>query len=231
MRPITCLLIVLFLAVVSTSAQSGRRIQTATAPPPVQLPQVHQTQEQPRPDESDSKGYSESMSNSGRQTLSAAAKRKSESPSGSDPKPATPEPAPADGEDVIKVETNLVTIPVSVSDRNGYFVTGLADRNFTIFENGVEQKIEYFGTTDKPFTVVLLIDVSPSTQYKIEEIQAAAWAFVQQLLAHDKVMVIQFDSRVDVLAETTGDREKIQRRSEKRGSATELLFMTPSITP
>ena len=80
---------------------------------------------------------------------------------------------------MIKVETSLVTIPVSVSDRNGFFIPNLQQKDFKIFEDGLEQEIAYFGKTDQPFTVVLLIDVSPSTSYKIEEIQAAAAAFVR----------------------------------------------------
>lgn len=127
---------------------------------------------------------------------------------------------PADGTDeseVIKVDTNLVTIPVSVSDRDGFYVANLGEKNFKIFEDGVEQKIEYFGRSDKPFTVVLLIDVSPSTIYKIEEIQAAAAAFVQQLLPHDQVMVIEFDSSVHVLTELTADRDKINKAIRKTG--------------
>ena len=71
-----------------------------------------------------------------------------------------------DGE-IIKVETNLVTMPVSVLDRNGRFVSGLRQRDFHIFENNMEQKIEYFASVEQPFTVVLMIDVSPSTQYHI----------------------------------------------------------------
>lgn len=118
---------------------------------------------------------------------------------------------PAGGEDVIKVDTNLITIPVSVFDRNGLYIPNLKQGDFKIFEDGKEQEIAYFGTTDKPFTVVLLIDTSPSTEYKIEEIQRAAIAFVNQLKSVDKVMVIEFDGNVHVLSEVTGDRQKIYK--------------------
>ena len=65
--------------------------------------------------------------------------------------------------------------------------------------------------------MVLLIDVSSSTEYKIEEIQQAAIAFVNQLKPQDNVMVIQFDERVSVLAETTDDREKIYKAIRRTG--------------
>ncbi len=110
-----------------------------------------------------------------------------------------------DGE-VIKIETNLVTMPVSVLDRDGRFISGLNQKDFQIFENGVAQKIEYFQSVEQPFTVVLMIDVSPSTAYKINEIQDAAIAFVTQLRRDDKVIVISFDERVNVLSQATNNR-------------------------
>ena len=61
-------------------------------------------------------------------------------------------------EDTITVETNLVTIPVSVFDRNGLYIPNFQKSNFKIFENGKEQEIEYLATSDKPFTVILLLD-------------------------------------------------------------------------
>src|SRR4030095_12664632 len=119
-------------------------------------------------------------------------------------------PTPAD-DDVVKVETNLITIPVSVFDRHGLYMPDLRKEDFTIFEDGKEQQIEYFGTTEKPFTVVLLLDTSPSTEYQIDEIRAAAKAFVDQLKSQDKVMVIEFDGNVHVLTEATGDRPAIYK--------------------
>jgi VWFA-related protein len=120
-----------------------------------------------------------------------------------------PADAAAADEDVLKIESNLVTIPVSVFDRSGLYIPNLRQTDFKIFENGAEQEIAYFGTSEKPFTVILLIDVSPSTSYKIDEIRSAATAFVEQLKAQDSVMVIEFDASVDVLTEATNDRPKI----------------------
>lgn len=129
-----------------------------------------------------------------------------------------------DGDDVVKVETNLVTIPVSVFDRNGLYIPGLAKENFRVFDNGVEQQIEYFGTSDKPFTVVLLIDTSPSTNYKIREIRDAARAFVDQLKPQDRVAVVEFDGNVQILTLPTTNRQEIYRGIERAdfGSGTAL---------
>lgn len=119
-------------------------------------------------------------------------------------------PVEDDENEVIKVETNLVAIPVSVLDRDGRFISGLQQRDFQIFENGVQQKIEYFQSVEQPFTVILMIDVSPSTQYRIDEIQDAAIAFVNQLRPADRVMVISFDERVHVLSPLTNNRNVLR---------------------
>jgi Ca-activated chloride channel family protein len=110
----------------------------------------------------------------------------------------------------IKIETNLITIPVSVLDRDGRFISGLQQKDFQIFENGVKQQIDYFASVEQPFTVVLLIDVSPSTEYRIDEIQDAAIAFVNQLRRDDKVMVISFDEHVRVLSQATNNRNVLR---------------------
>lgn len=118
---------------------------------------------------------------------------------------------PANTDEVLTVDTSLVTIPVSVFDRNGLYIPNLLQSDFKIFEDDAEQEIAYFGTADKPFTVILLIDTSPSTAYKIDEIRTAAGAFVNQLKAEDRIMVIEFDENIHVLTEATGDRKKIYK--------------------
>jgi VWFA-related protein len=120
-----------------------------------------------------------------------------------------------DDEDTLRVATDLVTIPVSVFDRNGLYIPGLRQQEFKIFEDGKEQEIAYFGTTDKPFTVALLIDTSPSTAYRIEEIRRAAIAFVDQLEPQDSVVVIEFNGSVNVRTQATTDREKIYKAINK----------------
>jgi Ca-activated chloride channel homolog len=125
---------------------------------------------------------------------------------------SSPTPPPKSAEDVlnedevIRIETNLVTIPVSVLDRDGRFISGLRQSDFEIFEDGVPQKIEYFAPIEQPFTVVLLIDVSPSTAFQIDEIHNAAIAFVNQLRQNDRVTVVAFDSKVQVLSPPTNNR-------------------------
>ena len=121
-----------------------------------------------------------------------------------------PENAETDDSEVIKVETGLVSMPVKVVDRNGKFIGGLTKENFKVFEDGVEQQIEYFSNEQQPFTVALVLDMSYSAKFKAEDIQTAALAFIEQLRPVDKVMVVSFDQEVYIHCEATSDRKTFQ---------------------
>ena len=126
--------------------------------------------------------------------------------------------------DVIRTDTSLVMVPVSVLDRSGRYVPLLKRENFRISENGVEQKIAYFATTDAPFTVVLVIDTSGSTHFRLDEIQDAAMNFVSKLKDNDSVMVMSFDDRIQVECRPTTDRDEIRRaiKHTRTGGGTRL---------
>jgi Ca-activated chloride channel family protein len=128
------------------------------------------------------------------------------------------------GDDVVRVNTSLVTIPVSVRDRNGRYAPDLRREDFRVFEEGVEQHVAYFAAVDQPFTVALVLDTSGSTEFSIGDIQRAASAFVEQLKPADRVTVISFDDRIDVLCEPTSDREQLNRaiRRAHGGGGTRL---------
>lgn len=113
----------------------------------------------------------------------------------------------SDQEPAIRLQTSLVTIPVSVSDRSGRFITGLESKDFAIFENGVRQETAYFETSDRPFTVAILVDTSDSTWVRHEDILQSAAGFAGRLRPGDKVMVVSFDRNVTVLTEPTEDRD------------------------
>lgn len=112
--------------------------------------------------------------------------------------------------ETVKVETNLVTIPVIVSDRGDRYVADLKQDEFSIFEDGVEQKVAYFDTVTAPFHVVLMLDTSASTQEKLSRIQSAAITFTEQLQPADRVKVISFDDRIQDLCDFSNDPAVIQ---------------------
>ena len=119
-------------------------------------------------------------------------------------------PEEVEAGDVIRVDTTLVTLPVSVTDRNGRYVPNLTKEDFRLWEDEVEQQVAFFASVDKPFSVVLMIDTSGSTRFKIQDIQDAAITFVNQLRPDDQVMVVSFDDDVRVLSEFTGDRNRLR---------------------
>lgn len=112
-------------------------------------------------------------------------------------------------DDIISIDTNLVTIPVRVLDRDGRFISGLSKEDFKVFEDKTEQEIAYFSNEEKPFTVALVLDMSYSSTFKIDEIQQAALQFVTELRPADKVMVLSFDEEIHILCEPTSDRKII----------------------
>lgn len=120
-------------------------------------------------------------------------------------------PEEVDAGDVIKVNTTLVTIPVSVMDRDGRYVPNLQKDDFRLWEDGVEQEVAFFSSVEKPFSVVLMLDTSPSTQFRLEDIQDAAISFVNQLRPDDKVMVVSFNNNISVLTDFTTDRQRLTR--------------------
>ncbi|HEX6623700.1 MAG TPA: VWA domain-containing protein, partial [Pyrinomonadaceae bacterium] len=126
--------------------------------------------------------------------------------------------------DVVRVETTLVTVPVSVRDRDGRYAPDLRREDFHIFEEGIEQRIAYFATVDQPFTVALVLDTSGSTDLRLDDMQEAAIAFVARLKPQDRVLVIAFDDRFDVLAEPTSDRAALTKaiRRARSGGGTRL---------
>ena len=187
------------------SPQQDPRSQSQTAPP-----QTNESAQPPRP---------------GRAPVLGGANRDP-----NEQKPAAPQKDAAPEEvsegDVVKVDTTLVSIPVSVMDRDGKFIPNLSQNDFHVWEDGVEQRVAYFASTEKPFTVALLIDTSGSTRFRLEQIQEAAIAFVQQLRADDRVMIVSFSDKIRYLSgrEPTNDRNRLYDaiRQTEPGSGTRL---------
>jgi VWFA-related protein len=146
------------------------------------------------------------------------------------PEPSVPKESQDVSEDVdegeaIKVETNLVTLPVIVSDREGRYIPDLKSEEFSVSEDGAEQRVAFFSTVTEPFSVVLMIDTSASTTIeKMRQVQAAAIDFTEQLRAGDRMKVIAFDDEVRELCDFTTDRAALASaiRSTRQGKGTRL---------
>ena len=130
--------------------------------------------------------------------------------------------------DVVRVETQLVSVPAVVTDGQGRPLSGLKLENFRLIEDGQAQTITNFGTTDTPFEIALLLDTSGSTRDDVALIRAAANSFIEALRPGDRVGVVAFNQArtvqrpiavVEVLSPLTDDRESLRTAIENLGAS------------
>jgi VWFA-related protein len=96
----------------------------------------------------------------------------------------------------ISVDVDLVVLHATVLDRQGRFVSGLGERDFEVYEDGVRQSIRLFRHEDIPVTVGLVVDHSGSMRPKLSEVIAAARTFVRSSNPEDRMFVVNFNEHV-----------------------------------
>lgn len=117
--------------------------------------------------------------------------------------------------DVIRVDSQLVTLNMSVIDRStNRGLLGLVQSDFRLFEDGQEQRIVQFDSASAPFDMVLLIDLSGSTRDVVKLIREAALRFVNAARPNDRIAVITFAGAPAIVSELTADRELLRQRIE-----------------
>ncbi len=104
-----------------------------------------------------------------------------------------------------RIGVDTVSLSITLLDDDGRLVIGLPEENFTVYEDGVEQAIQFFAHGELPLKMVILLDVSTSMRQKLEMAQEAAVRFVDSLTPGDEVQVVEFGSRVLTLVEFTPD--------------------------
>jgi Ca-activated chloride channel family protein len=118
--------------------------------------------------------------------------------------PATAQSGEEVGEgEVVHITASLVSVPLTVIDRQGKYVVDLQRKDFRIFEDGVEQSITHFSNVDQPFSVVLLMDTSGSTADFLGQMKAGAKSFVEQLRPADTVQPVYFHGEIKPLTPQT----------------------------
>jgi VWFA-related protein len=155
---------------------------------------------------------------------------------GTQPQPGT-SPANAleevDEGDVVRVETQLVSVPAIVTSRDGHPLSDLRRENFVVYEDGQPQTLANFGTTETPFEIALLLDTSGSTRDDVALIRQAANVFIDALRPGDRVAVEAFNTvndgekkaaSVEVLAQLTGDRKVLRQAIENLGASNGTPF-------
>ena len=112
--------------------------------------------------------------------------------------------------DTITIDTNLISVPVIVSDRDNRYVANLKVDAFHLFDNQIEQKISYFDTGEEPLNVVLMLDTSLSTSGVLDDIKKAAREFLKDLRPQDRAMIVTFDWEIKKLTDLTNDRKQLE---------------------
>lgn len=113
--------------------------------------------------------------------------------------------------ETLKIDTNLVTVPVIASSRTGTYIADLKKEEFKLSEDGMPQEIAFLASINAPFHLVLMLDTSNSTQGVLPQIQRAAIAFLDQLGPQDKVKVISFDGQLHDWNDFTSDKAVLRQ--------------------
>jgi Ca-activated chloride channel family protein len=131
--------------------------------------------------------------------------------------PITPRPKAGAKADVlprsdIRVDSNLVLIPVSVTDPMNRFVTGLEKENFKVFEDKKEQAISAFSSEDAPLSVGVIFDCSGSMSKKLDKSRQAVSQFFKTANPEDEFFLVQFNDTANLIQSFTRNLEEIQNR-------------------
>jgi VWFA-related protein len=142
-----------------------------------------------------------------------------------EPPPPAPPPPPQqpvarqeaqEGVETVRVDTELVDLNVSVFARNRQLQIGeLKQKDFKVFENGIEQEISFFASAAAPFDLVLLLDLSGSTVDKLNLLKKSAQRFVEAARPTDRVSIVTFTNEARIVSPLTFDREELKARIRK----------------
>lgn len=115
-------------------------------------------------------------------------------------------------QETLRVKVSLVTVGVRVTDSRGRDIRGLKAGDFTVLDDGVPQKIEFFSNEEQPITLGIVFDRSSSMSYneKIDRAKEAARALVRPLHDGSEFFYVTFDHRVNLAADLTTDRKRIE---------------------
>ena len=118
----------------------------------------------------------------------------------------------------IRVDTDLVLVPVTVSDRSNRLVTGLEKEDFRLFDDRVEQTVTHFAMDDEPVAVGLVFDISGSMGRKLRRSRQAASEFFQTANPEDEFFLVTFNDRPKLAVPLTTDMAEIENHLTFTGS-------------
>lgn len=128
-----------------------------------------------------------------------------------------------DDSDEISVESSLVILNATVTDKNGKSVFGLKRGEFKIFEDGSEQALEFFQSKESPFAAVILMDTSGSMEERVTLARSAAITFLDGLRADDNAAIYNFDSKVSLVQDFSNSRNIIEKAFDLKSGGMTVL--------
>jgi len=118
----------------------------------------------------------------------------------------------------IRVDVDLVLVPVTITDPMNRLVTGLEKDNFDLLDNGEKQSIQYFSNEDAPISLGVIFDMSGSMSNKIEKSREAVVQFLKTANPEDEFFLIAFNDKPVLISDFTSNVEQVQGQ---------LLFAVP----
>jgi Ca-activated chloride channel family protein len=112
---------------------------------------------------------------------------------------------------VFRSSTNLVALNVTVVDGKKHFVSGLTQKDFSVFEDGVLQEVRFFEAREVPLDLILLIDTSSSMRDKMNVVHEAAVGFLKSMQDGDRGAVVAFNDGVEILQSLTPDLRALEQ--------------------
>lgn len=126
-------------------------------------------------------------------------------------------------DDVIKVDSSIVVLNAAVTDTAGNAVSGLAQKQFRVFEDGVEQQIVSFGAEETPFAAVILLDTSGSMEERVTLARAAAIKFIDGLRSEDSTAIYNFHSKLELVQDFSNSRNLREQAFDLKASGMTVL--------
>ncbi len=126
-------------------------------------------------------------------------------------------------DDVISVDSSIVVLNATITDANGKPSTSLKQAQFKIFEDGEEQKIEFFEAAKTPFAAVILIDSSGSMEQRVSMARSAAINFLDGLRSDDVAAIYNFDTKVSLIQDFSDSRDIAEKVFDLKASGMTVL--------
>src|SRR6185369_16867879 len=129
---------------------------------------------------------------------------------------------PSAAQDVVRVETNVVTLNVAVTDKKGNYVPGLAREQFSITDNGIKQEIESFSSQAAPASIGIVYDMHPTNTEEIANVLDGLRQFTQKLGSRDKFFVNVFGNNGSLTTEFVPTEQQIKsfvENGDRKGPA------------